>query len=83
MQIGADVSLPKANLEVDAGGAYVLPGLIDPHVHIGTGEEEEFTSQFRTESISAAISGVTTLLPNFVVNLDDTTARLQGGLHEI
>jgi len=62
MQVGADDSLPKANLEVNAEGNYVLPGLIDSHVHIGRTEEEDFTSQFRTESISAAISGVTTFV---------------------
>ena len=60
LQIGADDSLPKAKVEVDAEGNYVLPGLIDPHVHIGRALEEDFTSQFKTESISAAISGVTT-----------------------
>lgn len=62
MQVGADDSLPKAKLEVDAKGNYVLPGLIDPHVHIGRALEEDFTSQFKTESISAAISGVTTFI---------------------
>lgn len=62
VQIGADDSLPKANLEVDAGGAYVLPGLIDPHIHIGGTKEEGAISEFRTESISAAVSGVTTLM---------------------
>jgi len=62
LHIGTDNSLPKAKLEVDAGGNYVLPGLIDPHVHIGRSEEEDFTSQFRTESTSAVISGVTTFM---------------------
>ncbi len=62
LQIGADGSLPKANLEVDAEGNYILPGLIDPHIHIGRAMEEDFTSQFRTESISAAISGITTFI---------------------
>jgi dihydroorotase (multifunctional complex type) len=62
LQIGADDALPKAKLEVDAGGNYILPGLVDPHVHIGRATQEDFISQFRTESISAAISGVTTLM---------------------
>ena len=48
LQIGADNSLPKASLEVDAKGNYILPGLIDPHVHIGRALEEDFTSQFKT-----------------------------------
>lgn len=62
VQIGADDSMPKANLEVDAKGAYVLPGLVDPHVHIGTANEERAISEFRTESISAVVSGVTTMM---------------------
>ena len=62
LQIGTDDSLPKANIEVDAKGNYVLPGLIDPHVHIGRAAEEDFTSQLRSESASAAISGVTTFI---------------------
>src|SRR5262245_31403817 len=28
------VALPSGTLAIDAGGAYVLPGLIDSHVHI-------------------------------------------------
>ena len=34
VQIGVDESLPKADLEVDAEGAYVLPGFIDPHFFV-------------------------------------------------
>jgi len=60
LQISADDLLPKGDLEVDAGGCYVLPGLIDPHVHFGGREEKEFVSQLRSESIGAAISGITT-----------------------
>jgi len=62
LQIGADEILPKAKLEVDAKGNYVLPGFVDPHIHIGRATQEDFTSQFKTESISAAISGVTTFI---------------------
>jgi dihydroorotase (multifunctional complex type) len=62
LQVGADDILPKARLEIDAEGAYVLPGLIDPHVHIGAADEDEYTSQFRSESIGAAVSGITTFM---------------------
>jgi len=62
VDICADKSLPDSKLEVDAEGCYVLPGLIDPHVHFGRTEEEDFRSQLRTESISAAVSGVTTFM---------------------
>ena len=44
---------------IDAKGQHVLPGVIDPHVHLGFGDPE---TDFYTESRAAAIGGVTTLL---------------------
>lgn len=44
---------------VDCRDKWVLPGLIDPHTHIGFGSNE---TDFLTESRSAAIGGVTGLL---------------------
>ncbi len=62
VEICANRSVPDSKFKVDAEGCYVLPGLIDTHVHIGRIEEEDFKSQLRTESISAAIAGVTTFI---------------------
>lgn len=62
MQVGADDILPRGKVEIDAQGNYILPGLIDPHVHFGRAAEEDFTSYMKNESISAAISGVTTFI---------------------
>lgn len=66
MEIGNDLILPKANREIDVKGNFVLPGLIDPHVHLGLGAtrrgEDKFRDDFRTESISAAVGGVTTII---------------------
>ncbi len=64
-QIGTDSTLPEAEQEVDAGGLIVFPGLIDPHQHIGLGmaqDEAKFVSDITTESVSAAVGGVTTLI---------------------
>ncbi|MBL8587971.1 MAG: amidohydrolase family protein [Methylobacteriaceae bacterium] len=44
---------------IDARDRWVMPGLIDPHTHIGFGSNE---TDFETESRSAAIGGVTGLL---------------------
>ena len=41
---------------IDCRGKWVMPGLIDPHTHIGFGSNE---TDFETESRSAAIGGVT------------------------
>ncbi len=42
---------------IDAKGKYVMPGVIDPHVHLGLGSPAEL----RTETQSAAFGGMTTL----------------------
>ncbi|MCU4181559.1 dihydroorotase [Bosea sp. BH3] len=44
---------------VDCRNKWVMPGLIDPHTHIGFGSNE---TDFETESRSAAIGGATGLL---------------------
>ena len=55
-------------LEVtDAGGKYVLPGLIDVHVHSRDGEKgATYKEDFYHSSMSAAIGGLTTIfeMPN-------------------
>ena len=70
-EVGSDGSLPKARQEIDAQGFMVLPGLIDPHVHLGQDKEEKFRDQCRSESISAALGGITTMI---------TTARFGNAL---
>ena len=45
---------------IDATGKYILPGLIDPHVHYGVYTSIEKAA--RTESKSATIGGVTTMI---------------------
>src|ERR687890_2361645 len=49
-----------ASKKINANGKYVLPGLIDPHIHYGVFSPIEQAS--RTESRSAAIGGVTTIM---------------------
>ena len=45
---------------IDATGKFILPGLIDPHVHYGVYTPIEHAA--KTESKSAAIGGVTTMI---------------------
>ena len=44
---------------IDATGRYVMPGVVDPHVHLGLGEP---AVEFKSETASAAFGGVTTIL---------------------
>ncbi|HLS41007.1 MAG TPA: amidohydrolase [Ornithinicoccus sp.] len=39
--LGPDVAVPEGAEVVDAGGRWLLPGLIDAHVHLGVWEEGE------------------------------------------
>ena len=54
---GTEVSATRT---IDCGGRPVLPGLVDPHVHLGGGVSYEELCE--TESVSAAAGGVTTIL---------------------
>ncbi len=59
--IGTDETLPAAQTVIDAKGQYVLPGGVDPHVHIrypGGAHRETFV----TGSSAAAAGGVTTII---------------------
>lgn len=39
-EIGEQVSAPDGAVEVDAGGCYLVPGLIDAHVHVTAGSAD-------------------------------------------
>src|SRR5215210_5725777 len=49
-----------ASKKINANGKYVLPGLIDPHVHYGVYSPIDKAAS--TESRSASIGGVTTVI---------------------
>jgi dihydropyrimidinase len=50
----------SASRKIDVGGKYVLPGAIDPHVHYGV--YSPIDEAAKSESRSAAIGGVTTMM---------------------
>ncbi len=65
--VGPDLSPPQGAEIVDAGGALVMPGGIDPHTHMelpfmGTVASEDFYS-----GTSAAAAGGTTMIIDFVI----------------
>src|SRR5437588_8973401 len=81
-------SLPmKADREIDASGKLVIPGAIDPHVHMelpfgGTVSSDDF----KTGTIAAAFGGTTTIIDfaiqyhgkTFQQTIDDWHAKAQG-----
>ncbi len=65
--VGPDLDAPAGCRVVDAGGAYVMPGGIDPHTHMelpfmGTVASEDFFT-----GTSAAFAGGTTMIIDFVI----------------
>lgn len=65
-QIGADSTLPGGAETIDAEGKWVIPGVIDPHTHIGVGPADATIDRIRacweSESRGAAHKGVTTIV---------------------
>jgi dihydroorotase-like cyclic amidohydrolase len=61
---------------IDADGNYVLPGIIDPHGIFGRVNWEHTT---RSESIHAAVNGITTIIT--YVQMGDLTAPERLGVH--
>jgi dihydroorotase-like cyclic amidohydrolase len=58
--IYADRNEPEAKRVIDVKEKFVLPGMIDSHTHIGMGSNIE--NEYESESRSAAIGGITTLM---------------------
>jgi dihydropyrimidinase len=59
--VGAGDALPAAEETVDATGCLVLPGVVDPHVHVDS-EPENRAGTYAAESAAAALGGVTTFV---------------------
>ena len=57
MAVGPEEMLPPADEYIDAEGKYVLPGLIDCHVHLS------YTDDYAVGAQAAAHAGLTTLIP--------------------
>lgn len=58
--VGVDEALPSGTREIDAEGRVLLPGVIDPHCHLGV--NYPYDEDMRTETAHAARGGITTIL---------------------
>ncbi|MEC9237326.1 MAG: amidohydrolase family protein, partial [Chloroflexota bacterium] len=55
--VGPEHLLPEATRYIDAEGKFVLPGLIDSHVHLDGHDD------YALGALAAAHAGLTTLIP--------------------
>ncbi|HEX3010997.1 MAG TPA: hydantoinase/dihydropyrimidinase family protein, partial [Syntrophomonadaceae bacterium] len=61
--LGLPEEMGETQRVIDAGGRYVLPGVIDAHMHVEAPFQGCFgANDFYTQSISAAFGGVTTFM---------------------
>lgn len=58
--VGADDALPDGRRRIDLDGLALLPGVVDPHCHLGV--DYGYDEDMRTETAAAASGGVTTVL---------------------
>ena len=70
--IGPFDRVPEGAQVVDAGDKFVLPGLVDTHVHINEPGRTEWEG-FRSATRAAAAGGYTTLVDMPLNNLPETT----------
>jgi dihydroorotase-like cyclic amidohydrolase len=58
--VGSGDAMPSAIRDIDAHGRPLLPGIIDPHCHLGV--NYPYDEDMRTETAAAASGGVTSIL---------------------
>lgn len=58
--VGDDDTLPAATRRIDLEGRVLMPGLVDPHCHLGV--NYPYDEDMRSETAAAARGGVTTIL---------------------
>lgn len=58
--VGGDDALPDATRVIDAEGRALLPGVIDPHCHLGV--NYPYDEDMRDQTAAAASGGITTIL---------------------
>ena len=79
--LGAWGAFGEAGVEIDARGKLVLPGLLDPHVHIAHPFKEGVSQDdFFTATCSAACGGTTALI-DFAIQWDKTAGLEDAIVH--
>lgn len=82
---------PAARRVVEAEGRYLLPGLVDPHTHIGANRGRSWAELASSETKAAAAGGVTTVMQycrtygdrdgSYLDTFDDYVATARSRVH--
>jgi len=72
--IGKEDNLPQAGRTIDATGKYVLPGVVDPHIHFRY-VDTPLDESIRLLTRSAAAGGMTTVIP-FIASMQSIVTSL-------
>lgn len=59
VSVGDEQSLPDADERIDASNLLVMPGIVDPHVHI---DDHVSIDSYETATSAAALGGITTVI---------------------
>lgn len=65
--VGGDLQVPTGTHVIDAGGAYVMPGGIDPHTHMQLPFMGPVTADDFFTGTAAGLAGGTTSIIDFVI----------------
>jgi dihydropyrimidinase len=71
--VGADDTLGEGHREVDLDGRILFPGLMDPHMHFGFGDDVNQDTQitdFAVNTKDCALGGVTTMATTTLISAD-------------
>lgn len=67
--IGGNLTVASTTRQINADGLLVLPGGVDPHVHLGGNRVDDYTS-----GSAAALAGGITTISNFIGVSDDASS---------
>lgn len=77
--IGGGDAIGAGHREIDLDGRFLLPGLVDPHTHIGIGDtisDEKMAEDFAHATRDCLIGGVTTLATTIGEGTDPLRERM-------